>query len=76
MKKKLTAILAAITLLLAWSGCDGSSTLEEDATGTGPVSVNPINAIDKAQQAKDIENQAREQREQQMQNEMEGVDGL
>jgi hypothetical protein len=74
MKKKLILMLAAIALTMPAAGCGGNTTLEEDATGTGPVSVNPVNAIDKAEQAKDIENQAREQREQQMQNEMEGAD--
>lgn len=76
MKRIMALILAAVTLMLAPAACSDSTTLEEDAAGTNPVVVSPVNAVDKAEQAKDIENQAREAREQQMQNEVEGVGGL
>jgi hypothetical protein len=77
MRQKATLVLVLAFLLFAPSACggvEGDDSLSHDATSTDPVLVSPESAINKANQARDIENQAREQREKQMQEESTGTD--
>lgn len=79
MSKKIIIAMVLSCLLFAPTACGGNTSdnsLSHDATSTDPIMVTPESAIEKANQAKDIENQAREQREQQMQEEMEGYENL
>jgi len=69
-------MLLLACLVLSLAGCGEDETELSAPADEKPVDANPVSAVEKAQEARDIQEQADELRGQQIEEQLEGYDSL